>query len=422
MRKTGWTVVAVLVLGMAGYLAAQAYSSQVFERELVRTLETLRADSRWRVERESVERGWFHSSGRLLISPAEEEWQARLPYDARHGVLSTRLAGALQVALPGDDGARQLFGDVLPSAEPRWTATFDTLEQRGEGRLDVAGFELARDAASFSFTGAEFTVEGRAGDVYVQGQVAPLHWQHDGEEVVTGPLHLNSRYQFEGGQPGDGAFFHQRNELILERLDYQGPRRAPITLTGLRYSDETRLDEQLRLDASLSLEQARLAGKDLLSGRLEASLERIDGAAVRTLVARLDEAVEASGGDLAGLDEAQRRALLERLEPVILALLADSPHFTLEGMTLSSPMFGIDTRGHGELIFDGAQVEALSVPGLLRGDVAAWRKRLDGRFVWTGIPPLLALQLGMPMDTHKIEVLIEAGEVSVNGRAVPLPL
>lgn len=418
MRRTWWAIIVVAVVGVVGYLGAQAYASRVFEQELAGALEALREDGQWQVERQAVERGWFHSQGRLRLAPAgDARWQAEVPYVARHGVLTTRMSGAVQVMLADEGDAaslRMLFGDVLPSAEPRWTATFHTLDRQTDGRLDVAGFELEHDEVAVSFTGAEFTAEGRIGDVAIQGQIAPLRWQRGREELSTGPLHLNSRYQ-----TSDDYFFHQRNELIVNRLDYRGPQRAPLTLTGLRYSDETRLDDQLRLDMSLSLEQAQVAGESLLAGRLAASLDRIDGQAARQLARQLDSVIEQQGGDLSGLDEAERRRLLKRLEPAILAMLEDSPRFILEGATLSSPLFGVDTRGHGELVFAGQDAAELEVLDLLDADASAWRERLDGRFTWSGVPPLVALQLGLPLDSRELVITIEAGQIRINDRPLP---
>ena len=418
MRRTWWAVIVVAVLGVVGYLGALAYASHVFEQELTRTLEALRKEGQWQVERQEVEQGWFHSQGRLHLSPVgDDRWQAEIPYDARHGVLSTRLSGAIQGVLAEDaDSAspRMLFGDVLPSAEPRWTATFHTLDRQVEGRLDVAGFELSRNGAQLTFTGAEFTAEGRVGDVAVQGQIAPMRWQYDRGELATGPVHLNSRYQ-----ASEDYYYHQRNELILNRLDYQASQRPPVTLTGLRYSDETRLDEQLRLDISLSLEQAQVGSEPLLTGRVDASLDRIDGQAARHLAREVEAVIEEQGGDLSGLDEAGKRRLLQRLEPAILAMLEDSPRFILEGATLSSPLFGVDARGHGELIFSGRDVDALNVLDLLDSDAPAWRERLDGRFTWNGIPPLVALQLGLPVSTRELVISIEAGRVRINDRPLP---
>lgn len=420
MRKV-WlaiAVVAVVIIVGTGYLGAQAYSSHVFERELARTLETLRSDGQWRVEREAVERGWFQSRGRLLVAPASEaSWRLALPYRASHGLLSTDVSGALQVYLEssGTD-ERALFGDLLGSAEPRWTATFDTLERRVEGRLDIAAFDLDRDGNRLAFDGAWFTLEGRAGDISLLGEIAPIRWVSSRGEIETGPLTIDSRYQFSGGK----RFYHQRNELTLERLVYQGGQRPPITLVGLKYRDETRLDEQLRLAASMSLEKALVAGEALLSGGFDVSLDRLDGDAVRRVIEELEAVGETSGGDLASLDEAQRQALIERLEPALLAMLGDSPRLMLEGMTLTSPMFGFDIRGHGELIFDGENSDALSIDAL--GEPVsrqAWRRRLDGTFSFYGVPPLVAMQLGLPLDTDTLDITIDAGEVSINGHALP---
>ncbi|SDM23140.1 protein of unknown function [Modicisalibacter muralis] len=418
MRKV-WLAIAVVAVVVAGYLGAQAYSSHVFERELTATLKALRADGQWQVERDDIERGWFQSRGRLLVAPAtDDNWRVALPYQASHGLLSTDVSGALQVYLKESSsaGERALFGDLLPSAEPRWTATFETLDRRVKARLDAAAFELARDSDRLAFGGAWFTLAGRVGDISLRGQVASMRLGAAQGEIVSGPLTIDSRYQFGSA----GGFYHQRNELSLERLEYHGGQRPPITLIGLHYRDETRLAEQLRLDASVSLEKALVAGETLLSGSLDMSVDRLDGDAVRRVVAQLEAAGKKSGGDLSALDDAQRQALVERLEPALLGMLSDSPRLILEGLTLTSPMFGFDMRGHGELIFDGENVAALSVDELvIDGESEAWRRHLNGAFTLYGVPPLAAMQLGLPPDTDTLDVVIEAGEVSINGRPLP---
>lgn len=416
MRKIWLAIAAVMVV--AGYLGAQAYSSYVFERELARTLETQRADSRWHVERDNIERGWFQSRGRLLVTPTTDAtWRAVLPYQARHGLLSTKISGALQVFLGSSSAAEQaLFGELLPSAEPRWTATFETLEQRVEARLDAAAFDLERGDGQLTFGGAWFTLEGRAGDISLNGQVSPMRLVGARGEFASGRLTIDNRYQYNR----EKGFYHQLNELTLERLEYHGEQRPPITLIGLQYRDETRLDEQLRLDLTVSLEKALVASEMLLAGSIDMSLDRLDGDAVRRVLEQL-EAIGANYGDMPStLDDAQRRALIERLEPALFAMLSDSPRLTLDGLTLTSPMFGFDVRGHGELIFDGENVAALSVDELvIDGESEAWRQHLDGAFSLYGVPPLVMMQLGLPPDTDTLEVTIDAGEVSINGQPLP---
>lgn len=417
MRKRGLVVALVLVVGVAGYLGVQAYSSHVFEREMTRTLSHLEAQGEWQVAREDIEQGWFHSRGRIALTAdvADAPWTLTIPYQASHGVLHTRLHGSLQVLqpTPGSAEPRALFGDRLAAAEPRWTATFDNLERRGEARVDVPAFEVTGDGGRFAFTGAELDLEGRVDDLRLTGQVSPMRWQQGGAELNAGPLYINNRYRLVDRR----RVFHQRNELILDRLEYRAPTRAPLTLSNLRYADETRLDEQLRLAVSLSLAKAALAGQPLLSGRLDLHLERIDGGAVRRLVDDFEAALQRLGGDLADLDDTQRHRLLAELEPQILATLADSPRLVLEGATLDSHLLGMSTRGHGELTFDGQDSQHLSLDALAdprRRET--WRRRLDGRFVWFDVPPLVAMQLGLPPESDRVVLTIESGRLRLNDR------
>lgn len=428
MRKVWLAVVIVIVLG-AGYLGAQAYSSHVFERELVRALENLRANQQWQVERNAVERGWFHSNGRLKITPVGEQgWWISTPYAARHGLLSTRLDGALQGYLRSDESddsklleddtqqnATALFGDILDSPEPRWVTTFHTLDRRAEGRVDISPFELVQAEELLSSEGAKFTFAGRADDIRLEGVIAPLTLQSAEEELVTSPLTIDSRYQMAG----NGDTLLQRSALHLERLEYRGRQQAPITLLGLSYESESQLDDQLHVDASIGLDEAQLAGEAMLSGQLKATLGPLNGAAIRRLQAQFARLIEQQGGDFWSLDDAQRRALIQRLEPILLATLVDSPRFTLEGITLQSPLFGVDVRGSGELIFEGDGSQTLDIDDLLNGNTQAWRERLNGGFSWEGVPPLMALQLGLPPDTRQIDVQIQQGNVLINSKPLP---
>ncbi|WP_129141440.1 DUF945 family protein [Modicisalibacter coralii] len=423
MRKRWLAVAAVAVLGVGGYLAALAYSSTLFERELALGLARVEAQGDWRIVRDDVERGWFHSRGQIAVSAdaGESPWTLSIPYRASHGVLHTRLHGSLQVlqSVPGSAEMRTLFGDRLTAARPRWTATVGHLDRRGEVRLDVPAFELTGDAGRFAFTGAELDLEGRIDDLRLTGQVSPVRWQRDATELSVGPLYINNRYRLVDRR----RIYHQRNELILDRLEYRSPARAPLTLSNLRYADETRLDDQLRLAVSLSLAKAALAGQPLLSGHLDLHLERIDGGAVRRLVAAAGASLQRLGGDPAALDDRQRRRLLAELEPRILALLADSPHLVLEGASLDSDLLGMSTRGHGELTFDGRDSRRLSLDAL--ADPArreTWRRRLDGRFVWFDVPTLVAMQLGLPVSKDRVVLTVESGRLRLDGRPLSADL
>lgn len=418
MRKRGLVVALVLVVGVAGYLGAQAYSSHVFERELAKSVARINDAGRWLVERDVGERGWFSSRGRITLRPADgpADWRLSLPFVARHGILGTRLEGALQVRLAGDAAeapARALFGDVLASAEPRWTATLNHFERRGEAHVTLADVELTTSAGRLAFTGAEFDIKGRLGDLRLTGQVAPLRLAQGDRQLIAGPLFITSHYQFDGR----GDYYRQRNELILDSLEYRDPRRTLLTLDTLRYGDEVRLEEDLQVAMSLSLEQARAAGQPLLSGNLELVLERLDGAAVRELIDELQAALEKIGGDLVSLDAAERRALLARLEPAMLATLDESPRLSVEALNLSSTLFGVDMRGHGELKFDGTDSQVLEIADLAQAATRGpWRERLDGRLKVYDVPPLLLMRLGLPLDTRQLTLSVADGALRLNDR------
>ncbi len=284
----------------------------------------------------------------------------------------------------------------------------------------LAAFELATPAGRLAFTGAELDLDGRLGDLHLTGQVAPLRLVQDDRQLIAGPLFINNRYRFDA----HGDYYHQRDELILDSLEYRDPRRAPLLLNTLRYADEVRLEQDLQVAMNLSLEQARAADQPLLAGNTELALERLDGEAVRELIGELHALLEETGGDLAGLDAGERRALLARLEPAILAALGDSPRLTLEALNLSSAMFGVDMRGHGELTFDGTNSQALKIADLAQAETRApWLERFDGQFNAYEVPPLLLMQLGLPLDTRQLTLSVADGELRLNDHALSeLPL
>ncbi|APX92442.1 hypothetical protein BWR19_05525 [Halomonas sp. 1513] len=411
MRKGRLLVAAVMVLG-AGYLAAQAYSSAIFERELSRTLDDLEARGDLHVQRDQLDRGWFVSRGEIQLTALLDDWQLSLPYVAQHGLLTTRIEGDLQLQLEGGDDT--LFGERLPASPPRWHGEYQTLSQTFEGRLDMAPFQVSDEQGELDFEGLALRLSGEQGDLSLTGSVAPWRLDVDGERLEVGPLQLDSHYRY-----GENDFL-QRDEMQLAYLRLAQANGPEIALQALGYRGEVRLGrDELALAGRLSLGEMMLAGEPALAGELALGVSRLNADAVRTLSRELREALAARDSQ-DPLTDREAEALAMRLEPYVLATLVDSPRLTLEPLQLASPMFGVEAHVEGELVFDGSDIERLSLADL---EVVAtdnpWLARLDGHFVWRDLPRFVALQLGLPLDTEDLEIRIDGGSLTLNGEPLP---
>ncbi|MFC3284840.1 DUF945 family protein [Litchfieldella rifensis] len=296
MRKGLFVVIVIAVLGV-GYLAAQATSSLLFERELERIVNRLDARSDLQVERRGVEQGWFASHGEIVVTPRlDNGWRIELPYTARHGLLSTRADGSLMPILAEE--AVPLFGERLPATPPRWHANYRTLSNDMTVRVDLAAFRATEGERQFDFQGGELVLDGRQDDLQVQARVGPLQVEQGESALLVEPLTLETRYRAGTGQR--------------------------------------------------------------------------------------------------------------------------PPRWSLETLRVSSPSLGLSVDIVGELRFTGGDWGEFRLTDL---ESAAgrkhWRSRLDGHFTWTAPPPLVAMQLGLPLDTERLTIEIEAGEVTVNGRPLP---
>lgn len=193
-----------------------------------------------------------------------------------------------------------------------------------------------------------------------------------------------------------------------------------VELVDLSYQGDLSLGaEELQLGGTFKLGEARVGDEPLLSGELAFSLSQINADAVRTLETALDDET-ASGTPIEELNDAEFSALLERLEPQLLALFVDSPTLTLDHLAVKSDMLSMDTELSGELTFDGEGAENLSFEDLDQPKQRLrWVRRLNGQFDWQDVPPMAVMQLGLPMTTERLNILIENGRPSVNGRPLP---
>lgn len=412
MRKE--RLIVPLVVGLALlWCIAQYLAGVLFERELARALEDLAARGELAVKHSDVDRGWLESRGTLHLTPRfGQAWHLELPYVAHHGVINTRIDGELRPHLgPGD---RRLFGDALPSAPPSWQARYRTLGASLEGHLKLAPFIVSQGRRELDFRGGRITFEGVYGDWRLQARLAPWRLSDGPATLEAGSTTLESRYAYT-----EAAYhFRQQDLLKVERLAWHQPD-LELDARELSLHSRTVLDEQeLRVESELTLERLVTAEQVLLTGRVALELSRINADALRSVLTVLRD--EAARGDAAQ----DGRELLARLEGQLLAMLQDSPRLDIHAIALDSPMLGLEARGDGALFFDSRRFAELSLVAL--GDPheqararARWRARLYGDLTWHQVPKVVALWLGLPLDTQDLEIDVVRGRVRINGRPLP---
>lgn len=408
MRKERLIVPVVVGLAVV-WAVAQFVAGLLFERELARGLDDLEARGELVVERTDIERGWLTSSGTIQLAPLlGDAWQLELKYKARHGVLSTRVDGETMPYL--GPYQQRLFGDALPSTPPRWHARYHTLGGTLDGSIQLAPFIARQGERELDFAGGEIRFDGQYGDWRLQARLEPLHLSDGPATLEAGPVVLESRYAYTAG----AHHFTQHDLLRIENLAWQQPS-LQLEARDLIYQSLMHLDDrELRVDGELTLTEVQAADQVLLTGRVGMGLSRINADALRGVLAELRD--EASRGDGAR----EGRELLARLEPGLIAMLQDSPRLDVTTVELDSPMLGLAARGEGALFFDARRLDELSLLELDdERQRSRWLSRLDGDFTWHDVPTVVALWLGLPLDTRMLEIDVVRGTVRVNGRPMP---
>ncbi|QOR39712.1 DUF945 family protein [Billgrantia diversa] len=408
MRKER-LIVPLLVVLLLAWLTGQAISSWLFEREMQRTLTDLEARGELDIERVDVEQGWLSSTGRIHLAPLfGQQWQLELTYRARHGVLSTHLNGEAMLHR-GPDGT-QPFGGSLVSSPPQWEASYHTLNGTLEGRIRLSPLRITQQERELTFEGGRLRFSGEQGNWRLRAQLDSWTLSDGAARLEIGPATLNSQYAYTEGAHA----FTQEDRLQIESLSWQQPQ-LKLDAHGIRLANRIALDdEELRMKLELDLGEIRTAEQILLVGQMEAELSRLNADAIRNTMSRLRE-LAAGSRHGNGHD-----ALLADLEPFLLATLQDSPRLDLQRLELDSPMLGLSARVDGSLFFDGRRLEELSLVDLEKPAVKErWRQRLDGDFTWHELPTVVALWLGLPLDTRTLEIDIGRGQVRVNGRPLP---
>ncbi len=259
------------------------------------------------------------------------------------------------------------------------------------------------------FQGGQVTFGGEYGDWWLRARLKPLRLTDGVVTLEAGPTSLESRYAYTA----DAHHFTQHDLLRLDRVSWSQP---DLELDGseLVYRSRMQLDDsELLIDGELNLGQLMAADQVLLTGGATAQFSRVDAEALRTLLRRLRE-------EVMQVHRQTPRELIERLEPELKALLQDSPRLDVTAVALDSPMLGLSAQGEGALIFDPRRLDELSVARLDDpAEQARWRSRLDGDFVWREVPTVVALWLGLPLDTRELAVDVVRGKVRVNGRPLP---
>lgn len=408
MRKER-LIVPLLVVLLLAWLAGQAVSSWLFEREMERTLTDMEARGELDIKRVDVEQGWWSSTGRIHLSPLfGQSWQLELSYRARHGVLSTNLDGEARLR-HGPDGTHP-FADSLVSSPPQWEASYHTLSGTLEGMVRLSPLRITQQERELTFDGGRLRFGGEQGKWRLRAQLDSWTLSDGAARLEIGPAILNSQYAYTEGAHS----FTQEDRLQIESLSWHQPQ-LELDAQGIQLANRIVLDDQeLRMQLDLDLGEIHTAEQVLLTGHMGAELSRLNADAIRSTMSRLRELASN------GRHEGGRDALLADLEPYLLASLQDSPRFDLRHLELDSPMLGLAARIDGSLFFDGRRLEALSLVDFAEPEVKErWRRRLDGDFTWHELPTVVALWLGLPLDTRTLEIDIGRGQVRVNSRPLP---
>lgn len=406
MRKERLIVPVLAVLALA-WAVAQTLAGLLFERELARVVAELRQGGELSVRRSDVERGWLTSHGVIHLAPLfGNAWHLDLVYRARHGVLETRLDGTLRPHAPEiepDHGA-------VSATPPRWDAHFRPYSSTLDATLELAPVVFRQQDRTLTLQGGRVAVHGDVGDWRLRARLAELHLDDGESRLSAGPLVLESRFAYTR----DVFHFNQHDHLRIQNLAWRSPELA-FDAEQLGLTARTVLDaEELRLKARLDVGEVLSGDEVLLTGELAGELSRLDADALRALAARLHH--EALRGHAA----ADAPSLSETLTPALRALLADSPRLDILEADLESPMLGLSLDGEGVLVFDARDLDALEPLALdTEAERAAWRERLDGDFLWQPLPPVIALGLGLPLDTRELQIDVVSGKVRINGRPLP---
>ncbi|SFU42799.1 DUF945 family protein [Halomonas korlensis] len=402
-------IVPVLIIVAMAWAAAQYLAGLLFERELARAVNDLEARGELVVERSGVERGWLTSHGTIHLAPVlGDAWHLALSYEADHGILSTRVEGLAMPLM----GPRQthVFGEALPSNPPSWHARYHTLSGTLEGSIQLAPFVIRQGQRELDFQGGEMAFDGEYGDWRGRARISSLRLTDGSARLDIGPVMLESRYAYT-----EGAYhFTQHDLLRVEALNWQQPDLG-ITARDLVYQSQMTLDDrELRIDSELTISEVLAAEQVLLTGRVALSLSRINADALRQGLTVLRG--EAAQGKAAR----EGHELLETLEPYLIDMLKDSPRLDVSAVALDSPMLGISVQGNGALFFDARNLDELSLRRLPdQNERQRWLSRVDGDFDWPGVPAVVALWLGLPLDTRDLEIDVIRGRVRVNGRPLP---
>lgn len=407
MRKERLIVPVLAVLALA-WAVAQTLSGLLFERELARTVARLQEGSDLRVRRSGIERGWLTSHGVIHLAPLfGNAWHLDIVYRARHGVLETRLDGTLRPHPESDDAA---VHQPVASAPPRWDAHFRPYASTLDATLELAPIVFQQQARTLTLQGGRIAIHGGVGDWRLRARLAELRLDDGEASLSAGPLVLESRFAYTQ----DGFHFNQSDRWRLQNLAWRSPELA-FDAAELSLKTRTVLDaDELRLQARLDVGEVLSGDEVLLTGELAGELSRLDADALRALAARLQRET------IRGHAEADDHPLNEALTPALRELLSDSPRLDILEADLDSPMLGLSLDGEGVLVFDARDLEALDPLALeSEAERAAWRERLDGDFLWQHLPPVIALGLGLPLDTRELQIDVVSGTVRINGRPLP---
>ncbi|OHV09727.1 DUF945 family protein [Kushneria phosphatilytica] len=422
-RVIGSVVIIAAVLG-AAWLGGVAWSRHVFLQRLDETMAQLNASPALSADQRELDRGFFHTRGTLVVTWPEVSYDGRpvelvVPWQARHGILSTHFNGHADVR-SGNDGPRLLADRLSPGHQAELSAVIHHFRRNGE--LEVTLPEqvgLTQGPRRALLKGAVLKLHGDEQSLALKGRFDALELADENGSLGLGVTNFSSRRQ-RGKAGSEAADSEQRVEqLHIEQLQMHPQGSLPVTLKGIHWQGHAeRQAGMLGYELSSRVEGIQVSQQGLGSLKLKLSLERLGADAASRLVAGMKRELRRSSADTGD----DWLSLIEPVQTSFFAMLSPSPQLTLSEFSVQSPMLDQPIRLNGQLTFHGEGVADTRVADLRqRQGMRAFLERLQGSLTLTNAPPLLALIVGQSPDQARIEFDIVDGEVRVNDQAL-MPL
>jgi uncharacterized protein YdgA (DUF945 family) len=472
MRKRVPIVIVAIVIVL---LCLPLITGMLTESHVRERLAAMSSNPVMTAELQSYDRGWFSSTARIDIGVSPQylaQMQAGAPPPGID-FLSRRLPVLVEFAhgpLAIRDGAHFGMSKVVAHPDPDAPITTSLREQYGmpylfefRGRAGFGGgldFDADVPPVDHSEGGNELAFSGLQVDGSLDGDrliarasIASLDYSNPFASAVVDAVRTDADYEFRTGDLALGSF-----DLTIERIVVSSGLLGTEPLfnaTGLKFSSDIGIDDagaDLHLGAYYGAEAVAAAGRFMLTDAdVGMAVGELDAAAMQQYYAIMRRTASASAADA--------EQMLTELAPVIDRLLEGGPslrldpiRFSLDGEPLSANILietdpaALPANGGYDigdpalwLAYATLQAEA-NVSKALATTLAAQFARTQlaafgGAAAGDDLDAMAEAQAGFLLvtlagqgliidtgDAYTTTVRFEAGQLTVNGTAVPLGL